>query len=80
LGQRIVAANRPDLLSDTERHRWSMWLRDRVLNEDVVPWLTIPAAREEIATIQEVASMKEREQLATIEQFLREMIRVAPKP
>ena len=69
LGGRLVASECPDVLSDTQRRRWLTWRRDRLLSEGAVPWLTIAAAREEIAALRNDANSEQLRQLAEIEQF-----------
>jgi exodeoxyribonuclease-1 len=70
LGKRVIAGERPDLLSDQQRSRWQAWRRDRLLAEGDVPWFTIAAARAQIAELMQDSLPAQREQLAEIERFL----------
>ncbi len=44
LGNRVIASERSDLLSDRQRCRWLAWRHDRLFADGDVPWLTIEAA------------------------------------
>ena len=41
IAQRIVAIERPDLLTDAQRQRWESWRRERFLTNEKVPWMTV---------------------------------------
>ncbi|MGA2566510.1 MAG: hypothetical protein ABSF41_06755 [Pseudolabrys sp.] len=70
LGNRIIASERNDLLSDDERQKWQAWRRDRLLTKDEVRWLTVPRALEKVTALSEGASPDQRRHLADIEHFL----------
>ncbi len=70
LGRRVIASERFDLLSDQERGGWQAWRRNRLLAEGDVPWLTIAAARAQIAELEQVSSSEQRQQLTEIKRFL----------
>jgi len=74
LGQRIVASECPDMLSDTQRRHWLTWRRDRLLGEGDLPWLTVAAARAEIVALREDANGEQLRQLAEIDQFFVEKV------
>ncbi|MCW5730880.1 MAG: hypothetical protein KIT20_08995 [Alphaproteobacteria bacterium] len=44
LGLRLLACERPDLLSEAERERWREFLRGRLFPPGPVPWTSAPAA------------------------------------
>lgn len=69
-GQRVIAAERPDLLTDEQRNHWHTWRRERLLAEGETPWLTIPRALAEIDQLFETGPVEQREQLASIRDFL----------
>jgi exodeoxyribonuclease-1 len=70
LGKRVIASERLDLLSDQQRGHWQAWRRDRLLADGDVRWLTIAAARAQIAELRQDSSPEQRRQLADIERFL----------
>jgi exodeoxyribonuclease-1 len=74
LGKRVVATERPDLLSDQQSGRWQAWRRDRLLADGDVPWSTIATARAQIAELKQDSSSEQRQQLDEIERFLVNMV------
>ena len=74
LGKRVIAAERPDLLSDQQRSRWQAWRRDRLLAEGYVPWFTISAALVQISALEQNCLPSQRQQIAEIKLFLTNMV------
>ena len=70
IAHRIVAVERPDLLTDRQRQRWASWLRERLLTNENAPWMTVPSAREELAGARQDATPAQQVQLADLERFL----------
>jgi exonuclease I len=70
LGKRVVATERPDLLSDQQSSRWQAWRRNRLLADGDVPWSTIATARAQIAELKQNSSSEQHQQLDEIERFL----------
>ena len=70
IAQRIVAIERPDLLTDAQRQRWESWRRERVLTNEKVPWMTVASAIEELADKSQDATPAQQAQLADLERFL----------
>jgi exonuclease I len=70
IAQRIVAIERPDLLTDAQRQRWESWRRERVLTDETVPWMTVSSAIEELADESQDAAPAQQAQLADLEHFL----------
>ena len=74
LGERIIAGERCDLLSDQKSRLWETWRRDRLLADGGVPWLTITDARAEIIALMDNASPQQRRRLAEIQPFLADVL------
>jgi exodeoxyribonuclease-1 len=72
-GRRIIATERPDLLTAEQRLRWKSWCRDRLLCNEDVPWLTVPSALEEISRLEKDADPDRRYQLSELECFIKRM-------
>ena len=70
IAHRIVAIERPDLLTDAQRKRWESWRRERFLTDKNVPWMTVASALEELANESQDATPAQQEQLADLERFL----------
>ncbi|HEY4980516.1 MAG TPA: exonuclease domain-containing protein [Pseudolabrys sp.] len=70
IAQRIVAIERPDLLTDAQRQRWELWRRERFLTNEKVPWMTVASALEELADVSQDATPDQQAQLADLERFL----------
>ena len=70
IAQRIVAIERPDLLTDAQRQRWESWRRERFLTNEKVPWMTVASAIEELADESQDATPAQQAQLADLERFL----------
>ncbi len=70
IAQRIVAVERPDLLTDAQRQRWQSWRRERLLTNEKVPWMTVASALEELAGLSKDALPAQQAQLADLERFL----------
>jgi exodeoxyribonuclease-1 len=70
IAQRIVAIERPDLLTDAQRQQWDSWRRERFLTSDKVPWMTVAYALEELAEVSQDAMPVQQAQLADLEHFL----------
>ena len=70
LGQRIVAAERPDLLTSDQRSRWDRWRRERFLADGDLPWLTVPRALEELEDLARDAQPAQQAQLGELRHFL----------
>jgi len=75
IAHRIVAIERPDLLTDAQRQRWESWRRERVLTDEKVPWMTVGSAIEELADESQDATPPQRAQLADLERFLNGLCR-----
>ncbi len=70
IAQRIVAIERPDLLTDAQRKRWESWRRERVLTDEKVSWMTVASALEELSDVSQDATPAQQAQLADLERFL----------
>ena len=70
-GQRIIATERPDLLTANQHQQWDAWWRERLLTNDEVPWLSVSAALEELAELTKVAESNQQHQLAELQHFLK---------
>jgi exodeoxyribonuclease-1 len=70
IGQRLIAVERPDLLSEAQRQRWEVWRRERFLTAEEVPWTTVASALEELAEKRQDATPAPQSQLADLERFL----------
>jgi len=70
IGQRIVAIERPDLLTDAQRQRWNSWRRERLLANEEVPWLNVSSALKELAELSKDAMPAQQAQLADLQRFL----------
>jgi len=71
IGQRLIAVERPDLLTDAQRQRWESWRRERFLTNEKVPWMTVASALEELADASQDATPAQQAQLADLERFLK---------
>jgi exodeoxyribonuclease-1 len=67
IAHRIVATERPDLLSAEQRLRWNSWSRDRLWTNKDVPWLTVSSALVELAELAKEADPDQQRQLAELE-------------
>ena len=67
---RFIGAENPDALGEEDAARWRAWRDARVRANAEVPWRTVPAALEEVATKRTSAGAQELAMLAQIEQFL----------
>lgn len=70
LGQRVIATERPDLLTIGQRQRWDSWCRERLRADGDSPWLTVPRALEEVADLTENAKPDQQRHLGDLERFL----------
>ena len=70
IGQRLIAVERPDLLTDAQRQRWETWRRERFLTAEKVPWTTVASALEELAELSEDATPIQQAQLTDLQHFL----------
>ena len=75
LARRIMFMERSDLLSKKEQQALSQGLRRRINDDEVgTPWLTVPAARRELAALRAKASPDALAQLLRLEGYLRSLI------
>jgi exonuclease I len=72
LGNRVLASERFDLLSDQEGRRWRTWRRERLLANGDVPWLSVSAARAQLARYRD-SMPNQQQQLSEIDRFLEQM-------
>src|SRR5664280_158276 len=70
IAHRIVAIERPDLLTDVQRQRWESWRRERFLTDEKVPWMTVASALEELTDESQDATPAQQAQFADLERFL----------
>ncbi|HZL41331.1 MAG TPA: exonuclease domain-containing protein [Pseudolabrys sp.] len=70
IGQRLIAVERPDLLTDAQRQQWDSWRRERFLTTEKVPWMTVASALEELVEKREEATSAQQVQLADLQRFL----------
>ena len=70
IGLRIIATERPDLLSEAQRRHWESWRRERFLTNEKVPWMTVASALAELAEVSQDATSAQKAQLADLERFL----------
>ena len=69
LGQRIVAVERPDLLTSDQRSRWDSWRRERFLADGDLPWPTVPRALEELEDLARYAQPAQQAQLGELRHY-----------
>lgn len=70
IGQRLIAVERPDLLTDAQRQRWDVWRRERFLTSEQAPWTTAASALKQLAELSESATLIQQAQLADLRHFL----------
>jgi exodeoxyribonuclease-1 len=75
--ERIVFAERPDVMPAERRAELERWFRERVFSDSDVPWMTLAKAQEELKTLAVDASAADRELLSEIERFLVQCLHVA---
>ena len=73
IAHRIVAIERPDLLTGAQRERWQSWRRERFLTNEKGPWMTVASALEELADVSQHATAAQQAQLADLERFLNDL-------
>jgi exodeoxyribonuclease-1 len=73
IAHRIVAIERPDLLTDVQRKRWESWRRERFLTDEKVPWMTVASALEELTDESQDATPAQQAQFADLERFLNDL-------
>jgi exodeoxyribonuclease-1 len=71
IGHRIVAVERPDLLTEAQSRQWEVWCRERFLTNEKVPWMTVSSALEELADLTEDATSTRQTQLTDLQRFLK---------
>jgi exodeoxyribonuclease-1 len=69
IGQRIVATERPELLTAEQRLRWNSWSRDRLRTNEDVPWLTVSSALAELAGLSNDTRPNQQNKLAELKRF-----------
>jgi exodeoxyribonuclease-1 len=72
-GRRIIATERPDLLTNEQRLGWTSWCHDRLLSNKDVPWLTVSTALEELAMLPKNVGSNHQNQLLELERFLKKL-------
>jgi exodeoxyribonuclease-1 len=70
-GRRILATERPELLSTEQRLRWDMWCRKRLCPDAEVPWLTAVGALQQLADLTANADLDQQRQLAGLQSFFK---------
>jgi exodeoxyribonuclease-1 len=70
IGQRLMAVERPDLLTDAQRQSWEAWRRERFHTTGKVLWTTVAAALEELAEKSRDATPAQQTQLEDLKAFL----------
>lgn len=70
IGHRLIAVERPDLLTDPHLGRWESWRRERFLTDEKVPWMTVKAALDEFAQVGKDATPAQQTLLSDLRQFL----------
>ena len=70
LGHRLVAIERPDLLSSREQLKWDDFLLSRLFAERDVPWLTVAAALQQVADLSRGAAPSDRRKLSQLRAYL----------
>jgi hypothetical protein len=53
LGERVIATEQPELLTDIQGTRWQTWHRERILATGDIPWLTVADAMAELGELVE---------------------------
>lgn len=71
LGRRVVAVERPDLLSSDLQAEFERWRIERFQTEQSVPWRTLSKAIGELAALEIDASSDQIDQLASIRAYLK---------
>jgi exodeoxyribonuclease I len=70
LGERVIATEQPQLLTDTQRTRWQVWRRERIIAAGDNPWLTVADAMAELDELAEAMLGEQGQQLSDIRKFL----------
>jgi len=70
LGERVIAIEQPELLTDVQRTRWQTWHRERILAAGDVPWLTVPDAMAELDELADMVVDGQRHPLSDIRNLL----------
>jgi exodeoxyribonuclease-1 len=70
LGERVIATEQPQLLTDTQRTRWQAWRRERIIAAGDNPWLTVADAMAELDELAEAMLGERGQQFSDIRSFL----------
>jgi exodeoxyribonuclease-1 len=74
LGERVIATEQPEFLTDMQRSRWQAWRRERIIATGDNPWLTVADAMAELDEFAEaVLDQQVPQQLGDIRSFLRSL-------
>jgi exodeoxyribonuclease I len=73
LGERVIAVEQPELLTDMQRTRWQTWHRERILATGDIPWLTVADAMAELDELVETVVGGQRPPLNNIRNLLRSL-------
>lgn len=73
LGQRLIATERPDLLTPDQARRYNSWLGYRVLTDEEVPWLTVPKAMRRIEELETSGETKNQNRLRQVRQLFQRL-------
>ena len=80
LAMRLIAVERPGLLSAGQRRRFDDFMASRLLADGEVPWRTVPKAMAEVEQLGQSADPEQRDRLAEIETYLRDIARRVTDP
>jgi len=77
---RLLADGQPSSLTDEHRRQWMTWRGERLFETADVPWLTVPKALNEIASLEPAATSTQKIQLADFRKYLAELPQEAYRP
>ncbi len=77
LAGRLIGVERPGLLSAVERHRFDDFVASRLLADGAVPWRTVQKALDDVEQRSQAADSEQRDRLAEIETYLRDIAKHA---
>lgn len=73
LGRRLIFLEQPNLLTAMDRAKMLQWIKQRVMSEDDVPWMTVPKAIIAMGDLSNRASASTDDFLSSLGNYLSEM-------
>ena len=77
LARRLIWVEQPGMLSAAEQHRFDDFVASRLLAEGEVPWTTVAQALSAVERLSQSADVEQRDRLAEIETYIRDMAKRA---